>query len=515
MISLSPPPANGKPINRLVDVAADAKIGMQRAVVAAYAFQRAAGKKYGIGSELITDSPTHALLTAVEVYYHAHPEATQAPPLALSRFIASMPELRDMFQAERLTPEGVKHDLEKASYDLDFVGSYVEVLRDDSLDQEWKKKTAALEPLPIQRRIHESLAFAKEMHLQASARSGLRSEILTIGQMADQFPQLREPLIEGICRQGEIVNLISKSKIGKSWMGYGLALSIAVGLPWLGKFPCRRGRVLVIDNELHPELIAYRIPEVAMALEIKQTEYRDQVDVLSLRGRLRDINQIGEVLNESIRDVYAAVIVDAWYRMQPVGFDENTNGSNTDSYNQVCRYADQTGAAFFLIHHATKGDQSSKDITDVGAGGGAQSRAADTHLILRPHEAENAVVLDGVCRSFAPVEPIVLEWIFPLWSRAADLDPKALKTTKPGSGQSKEDRLNDKRRKVVEYLMQPEVRDSGATKSSIKDHTGVNAGLVPVLESLVKDRNLVLCQVKNPRNNQAYDGWKLMPEKGN
>ncbi len=43
--------------------------------------------------------------------------------------------------------------------------------------------------------------------------------------------------------------------------------------------------------------------------------------------------------------------------------------------------------------------QAGKAITDVGAGAGSQSRATDTHLILRPHEEKNCAVLDAAVRS--------------------------------------------------------------------------------------------------------------------
>jgi hypothetical protein len=89
------------------------------------------------------------------------------------------------------------------------------------------------------------------------------------------------------------------------------------------------------------------------------------------------------------------------------------------------------GAAFVLIHHASKGDQSGKSVTDVGAGAGAQSRATDTHLILRPHAEDKVVVLDAAVRSWPPVEPICLRWDFPTWTPAPDLDASDLRTLKP------------------------------------------------------------------------------------
>lgn len=84
-----------------------------------------------------------------------------------------------------------------------------------------------------------------------------------------------------------------------------------------------------------------------------------------------------------------------------------------------------------LIHHSTKGNQSGKAVTDVGAGAGAQSRAADTHLVLRPHEEPGVAVLDAAVRSWPPIEPRCLRWSFPVWTVEDSLDPADLKSEKP------------------------------------------------------------------------------------
>ncbi len=61
---------------------------------------------------------------------------------------------------------------------------------------------------------------------------------------------------------------------------------------------------------------------------------------------------------------------------------------NTELYNRVDQYAASTGAAWMLVHHATKGAQNEKRVTDVGSGSGSQSRAADTHIVLRDHQEQ-------------------------------------------------------------------------------------------------------------------------------
>jgi hypothetical protein len=263
--------------------------------------------------------------------------------------------------------------------------------------------------------------------------------VITLGTLVDNYPDMRQPIIDGLLRVGETANIIAPSKVGKSWLAYGLAISIATGRPWLDTFPTTQGNVLLIDNELHPETMANRLPRVAEAMGVEFNEIKDSVSIVNLRGRLLDLNVLGSKLLSMPRDHYRFVILDAMYRALPAGTDENDNAAMAGLYNDVDRYADTLGSAFGLIHHASKGNQSGKSITDVGSGAGSQSRAADTHLILRQHEEDNVFVLDAAVRSWPKVEPMCLRWKIPTWEPAPDLDPKRLRSEhrrppRPGRG---------------------------------------------------------------------------------
>jgi len=125
------------------------------------------------------------------------------------------------------------------------------------------------------------------------------------------------------------------------------------------------------------------------------------------------------------------VILDAFYRFIPKDTDENDNGSVSQLYNHLDHWAMTLGCCFVLIHHASKGSQSGKAVTDVGAGAGSQSRATDSHLVLRAHEQDKVVVLDAAVRSWPPIQPVCLRWDFPVFNPAPELDPRALRSERP------------------------------------------------------------------------------------
>lgn len=282
----------------------------------------------------------------------------------------------------------------------------------------------------------EILAKIQDDELSIAKR---RPPRCSIRKLIDDYPKLHPPIIDGLLRERETLNIISVSKIGKSWLLYGLQLSIVTGDKWLGRFATKRGRVLLIDNELHRPTIANRIKTVAEAMAVAVEDYLDTIEVWPLRGELQDIYSIGREL-ESVRDEFAFIAIDAKYRAIPAGASENDNAAESLFYNEVDRLADITGSALGMVHHSSKGSQAEKRITDVGAGAGAQSRAADAHLILREHEESGAVVLDAAVRSFKPVEPMVLRWKFPLWIPDDDLDPEHLKGRKTKSEERQDDR---------------------------------------------------------------------------
>jgi hypothetical protein len=254
---------------------------------------------------------------------------------------------------------------------------------------------------------------------------------VSLADLVARYPDLRRPVIHGLLRQGETMNVISAPKIGKSWLVTDLALAVATGRPWLDTFPTERGNVLIIDNELHSETSANRIPKVAAARQIGLGEVGQRVFVQNLRGHWQDIFSLGPYFRSLEPGRFRVIILDAMYRFMPREMDENDNGTMANVYNAIDRYADLLGCCFVLIHHTSKGNQSGKAITDVGAGAGSQSRATDTHLVLRPHEEDDVVVLEAAVRSWPPVLPRCLRWTFPVWTVDDTLDPADLRPERP------------------------------------------------------------------------------------
>lgn len=255
---------------------------------------------------------------------------------------------------------------------------------------------------------------------------------LSASELLAKYPTQREPVIDGLLRRGEVGNIISGPKLFKSWLLLHLALCVVQGRPVLG-FPTKPGRVLLFDYEVPPGTLAKRLQVVMSAVGISAGALGDHLAIQSLRGRRLDIDAMDAYFNSLKPRQFDLIVIDPLYKAFPKrsdsarSFDENSNADMAELYGMLCGYAETMDAGLLVMHHLTKGDQSGKGVTDLGAGGGSQSRAADAHIAIRAHAEDNAAVLSGVVRSFPPFEPITMRWDFPLWRLAPDLDPNDLK----------------------------------------------------------------------------------------
>lgn len=322
---------------------------------------------------------------------------------------------------------------------------------------------------------------------------------VSIRELKRQYPTLRPAVAEGLFRRGEVVNLVSKSKVGKTWLTYDVALSVVTGGEMFGRFRCTPGRVLIIDYELHPENLANRIPQVVRAAGIDE-EFEELVDAVSLRGRLMAIGDLHASLAAIDRGRYSLVILDALYRALPPGTSENDNAAIAQVYNTLDAYAALTDAAFLVVHHASKGDQSGKDVTDVGSGAGSQSRAADTHIILRPHEEESTVVVEAAVRSWKPVDPFCLRWEFPRWL-PSDADPSQLKQAP--TRQDERQSLSD--RKAFEVIVAALRESEPLTAKQLREKTAFSYEKFSRLAALMVGDGRLITQEVKVRGNVTHE----------
>ena len=248
-------------------------------------------------------------------------------------------------------------------------------------------------------------------------------------------PRLRSPVVEGIVRRGEVCNWIAAPKTGKTWLVYTLMASMISARPWAGH-QVTPGKVLLIDNELHPETGVARLWRVFHQARIPSEAVETHLDVAWVRGRRGRLEDLEATIRAAGRAKYSMVVLDALYRFLPEGAEENNNADMTAVYNHLDAIAEAGDCAILCVHHATKGGQAGKDTMDVGAGAGAIGRAADGHVVFLRHREDGCVTMRAKTRSFRGGVDKVLEvdWQHPrVWERN-DLKPDDLWIPEPPKG---------------------------------------------------------------------------------
>ena len=284
----------------------------------------------------------------------------------------------------------------------------------------------------------------------------------------------REWLIEGLLRRGEVMNVIAAPKVGKSWLVYNIALAVTSGREFLGYKSEKPLKVLIVDNELHKEELTWRVKQVGNALKAKP---EGRLNFTFLRGSMVDIDALDSKLDECGGSQYDIIVIDAFYRILPKGMSENDNASMTQIYNKLDGLASKNEASIINIHHSSKGNQGDKGVTDVGAGAGAISRAADTHMVIREHLEEKHVVIEAVTRSGLSPAPVTAEFQFPLWIHKPDMEPtvKSFENARDKMNAEKKDENAGKHERIAEWVAQYE-EENGTQPNSTEIYEGCKMG---------------------------------------
>jgi len=305
--------------------------------------------------------------------------------------------------------------------------------------------------------LHDAL-FMRRM--QQAVRHGNATEVLTATRRAvaalektarddGNLPMIQDAcapvetarpaeLISGLLHQGSKLVLGGGSKSFKTFTLTDLALSVAYGRQWLGK-DTRPGRVLYLNFEIQPVFFADRIAAIAGAKGIAHEP--GHLDVWNLRGYAAEAGIVlPEIERKTSKTKYALIVLDPIYKLYGA-VDENKAGDVARLLNHLEHLAVSSGAAVAFGAHFSKGNQAAKESIDRISGSGVFARDPDSLLIFTPHQEPEAFTVEPTLRNFAPVQPFVVRWEYPLMRRDGELDPTKLKQAKGRPTTHSEDEL--------------------------------------------------------------------------
>ena len=235
-------------------------------------------------------------------------------------------------------------------------------------------------------------------------------------------PTLNEPLWNDLVRMGELFILVGSSKVGKSLLASQLALSVAAGVPLLGR-ACRKGRALIVDLELPPAVLAYRLGVQAKAMGLDLAAIGDDFLVSSQRCHVGGLSSLAATLQDAASggEGFSLVVCDGLYKwLDAEGVDENANAQVAGFMGRLGALCEQHGTALCLTHHRRKQSGSNNGgqscTADEAVGAGAFGRSVDSLHCLMQGKLPGQYELHSALRSFPGHRPIPVKRCGAMWS---------------------------------------------------------------------------------------------------
>lgn len=153
-------------------------------------------------------------------------------------------------------------------------------------------------------------------------------------------------LLQGLIPEAKVITFFAEGGSVKTWSALSLAVAVATGEPWLGTYPVKQGRALVLDYEDGSYEFHRRVRYLTGGRDIPELGYRyggPQIDNLEYWVELAEYVQKHEI---------ALVIFDSISASMPGDADENSS-----AFAKGVKFAGrftETGCTVVFIHHANK-----------------------------------------------------------------------------------------------------------------------------------------------------------------
>lgn len=232
---------------------------------------------------------------------------------------------------------------------------------------------------------------------------------ISLGSLLANPPEKPQPLVHGLIDCGTGIILGGQPNVGKSWLAFHLAVSVATGTPYLG-MPTEQGNVLVIDEEGHPWSNYQRF---SMLLEGAGVTGRDIPIYLAMGKGLKLSDPIGAASVRRMVERYQPklVVIDSLVRVN--GGSENSSNDMANFFDVSKRMMQTYGCSILFIHHVRK--PSLSDTDDVGdlLRGSTEIRAwPDTVIVARPGNTADEVRVDHVkARHSRRLDPFLVQMV--------------------------------------------------------------------------------------------------------
>jgi len=212
-------------------------------------------------------------------------------------------------------------------------------------------------------------------------------------------------LIDGLIPAGSRNSLVSKPKVGKTWLALEFALAIATGGYALGKFKCRQGSVLYLALEDGETRLHRRLIKILKSCHMSMPDtffYETECPPVDKGGLINVVSWIEQTENP------AFVAIDTLKAFRPVDIPKGKGVYDADyeSTQALMPYVEKYGTAIKWPHHANK--RSSNDPIDLISGSFGLAGGLDNNLVMTKEYGKNLAKLHRIGRDYVDDAPITI-----------------------------------------------------------------------------------------------------------
>lgn len=222
------------------------------------------------------------------------------------------------------------------------------------------------------------------------------------------FPAL-EPVVEGLLNQTELALITATAKSGKTWFSLHLALSVVTGQSFLGRFPTKKGKVLLIQTEVGPANFRERILKVEGAYGIS-AEGRTEYPIISCDRIKLDTAEGMKSFSAAVADVNPTLVVlDSWYTFHSK--DESSAKDMAPLLTDIRDVAKRNSCSILIVHHqGKKGDAGQSSHAGMAARGSSSFADVPDVLMSLTRKEGGLRSLAFEMRNLETPDPIILRF---------------------------------------------------------------------------------------------------------
>ncbi len=175
---------------------------------------------------------------------------------------------------------------------------------------------------------------------------------------------------EGITYKG------GKAGIGKTFIAIHIAVAVATGTKFMGKFKTKKGAVLYIDEENGLEIMKSRLKKIALGLGIVEDELENIYFMVlkDFKISLKQVTELEKIIQEK---QIKLIIIDSLVRVF-LG-DENSATDVRTIFNLLKSLCHEHNLAVIILHHSRK---TNDDMGQDDLRGSSDIAASATSIIL-------------------------------------------------------------------------------------------------------------------------------------